>query len=476
MPLVPLVSQSARDDDAGFAATSRLVNCYRETGTEGQTIKQTLGMQAFATLGDVFLRAMHPLNGSIYAVCGGNLYRVTSAGEKDLIGAVASGNASTATNYGKLCVAAGGQYFVVSGTTLAEVTGYDFDTNGIGSVCTVGGFTVLTEEGGKRFTWSDAGDPTTVDARFNTADGGEDNIIRAASINGNLIIFKEQSREVWTFSGSSVIDDVFVRAAGGVVDTGLKSFGLFCEVENTAFFVGDDGRAYLTDGYTQRAVSTRPVETSLRYSRPAWCLTYEDEGHTFACIVFEDRAAWCYDVSADEWHERETVDRWPVVASVKFNGEWFVGTETGVISQLLRNGHDNGAPMASRIVSQELYNDAARFRIAELEIYPRVGVTWPTVTLNVLGSPTGAFTDDTGAVLLFAEGRAQEPVQLQVRFSQDRGETWGAGRLTELGSAGEYGQRVVWRALGQYRSVTAEITWSGVADVSFKNAARLRLA
>lgn len=75
MPAVEFVGQSAKDSDNGQAATSRLLNLYREPVKLGDktqyTLKSVLGQAAFADLATVFLRAIAEIEGMVYAVAGG---------------------------------------------------------------------------------------------------------------------------------------------------------------------------------------------------------------------------------------------------------------------------------------------------------------------------------------------------------------------------------------------------------------------
>lgn len=446
MPSVPFSGQSAVDTDAKFANTSRLLNCFLEPSENKVMLKPVLGSEDFVDLSDVFLRDMKEVNGSIYAACGGTLYKITSAGGISVMGTIVDGETEISSNNGVVTVAAGGEYYCLDGETLSQPSGADFDA--VGSVTFLGQFTILSELDGRKVAWSAVADPTSLTALdFATAEGRDDNNLRVMAINGNLVIFKETSREIWYQTGADDSASAFQRLAGGVIDTGLKSRGLLVKLDQGAFFIGDDGIAYITDGISQKPVSNRAVETAIKAGAPTRCFYYEDEGHKFACIAFDDRPAWCLNLSTVgsglEWHERRlgTLRNWPIVSSVKLGADWYVGTDLGNISKLSRVNADGVDPLIKTAVSKTLYVDGKRTRLAELEFEASVGYSDASCWL---------------------------------RLSKDNGNTWGEQKTKEISQTGKYALRANWRSLGQYRRVTIELNWS--SDLTFKNSARVRLA
>lgn len=442
MTVVAFTGQGGRDDDNEFATTSRLINCYLEQDGGRSMIKQVMGTEAFADLSDVFLRAMRAVGGNIYAACGGNLYKITSGGIITSLGTVTDGETVISSNSGAVTIAAAGDYYVYDDGALTSPTGAAFDD--VGSVTYLGQFTVISERNGRRFAWSSLVDPTALDALdFASAETFDDNILRLMNINGYLVIFKEHSREVWGVTGSSDSTLAFSKATAETPETGLKSFGLVAALDDAGAFVGDDNIVYVTDGLNQRAISTRAVETSIKTGNPQRCFFYEDEGHKFVAITFPFRPAWVYDISAGMWHEREygQSGAWPVVESVKLGSDWYVGTDLGAISKLTNANADGSEPLRKRAVSNTLYTDGQRFRVAEMELFANAG---------------------RGAASCW------------IRLSKDNGNTWGEEKPKSLGQVGEYDLRANWRSLGQFRRLTVELNWSDAQ--TFANEARIRIA
>lgn len=446
MPALQFFGPSGRDADNRAANSARLLNCYLEPvqpgGRSAYSIKAALGTTEFASVPGVFVRAMAEVNGLLYVVCNNRLYSLTSTGTLTNTGAVDdNANATISGNFGKVAVTVDNRYFVLDGTISEPAAGA---FTAMGAADYIGGYTVITEAGGRRFQWSALGNAASLPGlNFSTADGTDDLCIRPFEINGSLYIFKEKSHEVWYLTGGSGAA-AFERQVGGVIKVGLKAFGLICRIDLGAFMVGDDNRAYVV-GQGLQPVSNPAVETAIAQLKPKFAFTYDDEGHTFCAIIFEDGPAWVYDVATNEWHERAkgvNFGPWPVTAAAQFGNRHFVGQDGGDILELTRTATDAGMPLPRRMVSRTLANDGQRFVVDELEVFPRQGF-------------------DAASIML--------------RMSRDNGMTWGTPKVRSF-AVGEYGKRVIWRALGQFRQATAEITITDAAEITMNAEGRLALS
>lgn len=438
---VEFCGQSARDPDNWQASSSRLVNCYREPsqGETGFTIKSDLGMAAFSTVSGVFFRAMEEIEANLYVSCGSALWKIDVSGGAVSLGVTAdSAEASLAGNNGDVTLCVGQAYYLWNGTSLSTPSAGAFSA--FGSLDYIGNYTVLTEYNGIRFQWSDLADASTLPGlNFSSADGKDDKIIRCAAVNGLLYIFKEKSHEIWYVTGEAGAN-AFLRQAGGVVETGLKAFGLFSKVPGgSAFFVGADGRAHIIG---VGPVSIPPVETAIKTLGPDRCLAWEDEGHTMCAIIFRNAPAWVYDLATGEWHERAQgldLEPWQAAGSAKLAGSWYVGRAGGDVLKLARSNDDAGVPLIRSMVSRTMTNDANRITINELEVFGRIG--WAAGSVDM-------------------------------RMSKDEGQTWGGWKQRSW-AVGEYNKRIVWRKLGQARQWTAEIRISDAQEISLNAQGRV---
>ena len=432
MPQIQFFGQSSQDSDNIAASPSRLVNMYREPvpsgGRASAVLKSVPGLTEFSVIPGVFVRSMAVVDSLLYAVVGGQLYEVTTDGVYTANGPLVDDeDTSIDGNNGDVTICAGGNYYVWNGASLIQPVEGAFSN--FGSVVTFSGYTVLSEENGRRFQWSSLADATTLPGlSFSTADGRDDKIIRLKAINGALYIFKQTSHEIWYATGGAGAL-AFERQSGGVVGVGLKSHNLIANFPGAAFFVGDDNRAHIISGQVQ-PVSIPAVETAIRDSKPRACIVYEDEGHTFCAITFEDSPAWVYDVATGEWHERaegRLLTPWTATATAKFGGRWVCGRDDGNLFRFAAVYTDDSEVLVREATSATLYQDAARFIVREMEVFPRSGFTLGTI---------------------------------EAEISRDGGVTWTVPKPLSIGARGNYGNRVIWRNLGQCRSITARIRYS----------------
>lgn len=445
MPTLEFFGQSAQDSDNIAANPARLVNCYLEPivsgGRSALSVKSVLGLQPFSSFPGVWTRAVEVVDGKLFAVAGAALYEIASDGGYTIRGAILDAeNTTLAGNNGDVTVVAGGNYYVWNGTTLTNPAAGAFSA--FGSHDYIGNYTVITENNGRRFQWSDVANPSSLPGlNFSTADGRDDNLIRPFAINGVLYLFKETSHEVWYLTGGAGAL-AFERQAGGVVDIGLKAHNLITRIPGAAFFIGDDNRAHLVSGQVQ-PVSIPPVETAIKECEPRACFTYEDEGHTFCVITFRDCAAWVYDVALGQWHERAEGAEllpWSASCSTKFGGEWYCGRDDATLLKFAKIGTDNNGPLVREAISRTLYQDGQRFVVSEIELFPRQG-----------------FQDAT----------------LELFVSRDGGLTWTDPKPRQIGPTGGYANRVIWRSLGQCRQITAKVRFSEAQDFTMNAEGRL---
>jgi len=434
--MIEFIGATRQDSDNIAASPARLINLYRERVGNRTVLKGVPGQTLFVALNDVMGRAMTEVGGTLFAASGGALYSVTSGGVAANLGAIADDVDTFMEGYAaNVTVTAGGNYYVWDGATLSTVTGGAFSN--IGSVAFAGGYTLLTEKDGSRFQWAELQDPGTLNGlNFATAEAIDDTLSRAVVHKGNVYLFGKASTEIWYLTGGANAN-AFARLAGGVVDRGVLAPALVTDFGEGMFFVGDDGVGYIMSGVTPMPISVRGFETAVAAETPTHCFYYETEGHKFIVVRFANRPAWVYDIAMAEWHERavgNTLTPWLVVGAAKAYGKWR-GISTLSNITTLEGTADLGATILKRAVSSTYELDENRLRLQRLVMRARTG-------FSNLG----------------------RDMQLTLRLSRDRGLTWGAPKARSLGTLGEYESRAVWRSLGQFRSITAEITLGDNTD------------
>lgn len=476
MPKIAFVGQSRQDQDNRGSNTARLINCYREAVGEGKhVLKPVLGMRSFAETGSVFTRAAHVMNGALYAVVGGVLFSIASDGTATNLGAVVDSEETTIdSNNGVLTIVAGGRYWTWDGTTLSEPGTGAFPS--FGSVDFIGQRTILTEKDGRRFQWSDVAAPDTLSGAFATTESRDDNNLRVVAFADTLWFFKEKSIEQWYETGDS---DVFAPMGGGAIDIGLKGYGLVVKAPRALFFVGTDNKVHIASGGGAKPISTVAVETAIKNSTPTHCFYYQDEGHEFIVVRFDDRPAWVFDLSMGEWHERAEglgLGAWSATAAVNAYGRFLTATLTGEFFEMVPSGMDGTIPVICEAQSLTLHMDSKRFNIPMLELFGRVGVhdVGAPEILQIEGLEVLDAGD--GGALLISDGDPDAQAQIELYVSRDWGHTWSAPKPRGLGVRGDYDKRLVWRGLGRFRQVTARVRWSDSPGIPINAEAVVRAA
>lgn len=469
---VEFVGQSARDAGNVAASTGRLLNCYREA-TEGRYVLRSVpGLALFADMDRVFLRAMAEIEGVLYAVCGGGLFKITTAGVATLLGEVGdSVEATISGNYGKIVVTAADTYYIWDGATLSAVPVGDVEGGPdewlIGSADYVGGYTVITEKGGRRIQWSDLADAETLPGlNFATAETTDEAILRGMSFGDNYVVMKQNSIEWWTVTGLAN-DQAFALIPGSIIETGLRSFALATKYPNGAAFVSSDGKVFAWTGEQLAPISTPQVEAALDLFEPVRCLYYEARGHGFICVTFRDAPAWCYDIATGEWHERAegvTMSPWSAVVSAKLGNFWLVGSDSGKIGVCSADLRDFGGVLARQADSRML-EQPQRFIVPFLEIRGTVGVARVPAVAPATISEDGSVLEALAGVFIGDLGPDQGPPAIQVRFSRD-GLTFGNERTRSFGAVGRYDTRMTFRALGQFRRMVMRVTMTAPVETT----------
>ena len=469
---VEFTSQSGRDGVNPSAQTGRLINLFREPlvagAKAGYQLRAVSGMAQIADLDRVFMRDLRVFNGNLLSLCGGMLSRITANGVVTEIGEVGESEASNLSeNTGYATIVADGSYHHWDGADLVPVA-LDYP---VGSVGYLGGYTIVTELGGRRFGWSDLRDPTTFPGlNFASAEIDNNPILRGVVCKDVLLLFKTSGFEMWAVSGQAGAK-AFARVSGAMEEKGLRAFGLITTFPNGLAFVGSDGKVYLWSGGLS-PISITPVESALERNEPQRMFYYTKRGHEFICITFRDIPAWCCDLSTGEWHERAENDGpWTMETTTGFGGAWYGGTQTGKIVRLTDRCVDFGMPMIRKAVSLPL-SKGKPFIVSAIAIYPQTGTHQQSDAEYWLEDDVGVLSGDGLNPLAWAD---DSPASIGLRVTRD-GQSFGPERVRGLGAPGQRDLWVQWRNLGQFRRMGAfELTLSSTVDVPLLSAAEVEL-
>lgn len=292
-------------------------------------------------------------------------------------------------------------------------------------------------------------DPLDIAAK----NGFPDNIETLIVIQGYVWLIGQVTSEVWFNSGAA--DFTFARLPGvNIVQHGTGSPYSVAAQDLFPYWVSQDQQGQniilKAANYQPQRISTHALENEMAsYPTVADCISYiyQQEGHTF--IVFNFPTAnktWAYDEATGQWHERCWTDengnlnrsRVQCCANV-YNkiivGDWQNGN---LYEYDMDNATDNGQP------------------ITRIRSFPHISNSLKRVfhTQILLDMAVGS---DDGSI----DGSTQSnPPTVLLRYSDDRGVTYGNYLEQSLGAAGQYLTSVQYNRLGLARDRVYEVLWS----------------
>ena len=381
------------------------------------------GQDAFASISGAG-RGLHVFDGTLYAVVGTTLYSVNSSGTPTSIGSIAGSERVVMANDGdNLVITTGSTGYVYNGTTLTAITDPEFPATAHFARF-IDDYIIVIEEGTGRF-WYALSDPTSW-ADFATAEGSPDDVVSCLVDHREVWLFGEDSTEIWFNDGATP----FIRTSGGFIERGCLAKYSPAKVDNTVFWLGDDGIVYRADGFVPIRISNHAVEAAIRSygasADNAIGYTMTLEGHPLYFLLFPALGCWVYDVSINDWHQWRTWDEsgFEGIDTVRVYDKQLMLLDTGDVQALNFDTYTDAGNIIERVrATANIRRGGNLFAIYRLEIDIETGHT--------------EITDP----------------QMWMQFSKDRGKTWSDKKYAEIGNEGEYNKRVYWTSLGTFRDV-----------------------
>ena len=422
------------------AAANRMVNLFPELilegGKDAAYLMRTPGLRLLVTAGTGPIRGLWAFGDYGYVVSGTTLYQIDNAWAATSRGTVLGTDpVSMADNGTQLMVAAGTHAYIYNAATVAfsEITDPDFP--GATTVGYLDGYFVFNEPDSQSIWVTSLFDGTAIDPLdFASAEGFPDNLLAVVIDHREAWLFGTHSTEVWYNSGGA--DFPLERTQGAVLEVGTASSYCIAKLDNTLFWLANDGIVYRANGYTQQRVSTHAVEQWISDNvdlSGARAYSYKQDGHAFLSLSFPDGdVTWFYDVATDRWHERAAwvngaYERHQGVCHMVFNGEQVVGDRA------------NGKVYA---FDSAVYSDAG-----EVQRWLRSWRVLPPGINRLKGEVHHSLQLDCEAGVGLLTGQGSTP-EVMLRWSDDGGKTWSNELWRSMGAIGVTGTHVIWRRLG----------------------------
>lgn len=412
------------------------------TGTRTPTILKTPpGLKNTGiTFGSVEIPNNAPVRGTYNAegvfltVVGNTLYKINNDFTTTSLGVIPG---VSAVKFAHNQQSTGNQVVIVNGSA-----GYVYDTN-------ANTFTKITDPGypgainavfldsyivqiepARRFAFNsapaDATQYNTLD-RF-TSEVSPDLLMSLAVNNNELILFSQRTIEFFEDSGQAQQPFRTKRIA---LTRGCGGRYTVANLDNTVFWLGDDGIFYVMSGYSPQRISTRPIEEAIKGLNwdQAYAFTWESAGHKVVYWTFPDGTTWGYDVSAQQWSRRASygLHRWRPSTMTFWNGKWYAGDfQAGIIWEVNWDYMLEGdQEFISERTTGVLTDNQNLLIVARLELLMQVGqVETPSPTPDNF---------------------------VRVQYSDDGGNNWSNWDQESIGAVGQYETRPVFTRQGRSR-------------------------
>lgn len=390
-------------------------------------------------------------NGARFEVVGPNVYAVDATNNYTQLGTLSSisGHVSMVDNGTSVFIVDGtavGFTIALAGNVMTQVTDPAF--YGADKVDFVDGYFVFNKPGTPQFYVS-----LYNDIKFDSLDIASkstysDNLVTLAVMHREIWLLGALTTEVWFNTGAT--DFTFGRMPGVFIEHGCAAKHSVAKIDLALFWLGRDlqgqGVVFVGKNYQAERISTHALEQEFStYSRidDAICFSYLQVGHAFYVLTFPTaNRTWCFDVATGQWHQRAYLEADGSLSRHRMNchsfnagrnliGDW----QTGAVYALDPNAYtDNGKPIQRiRSFPHILGADGNRVLFRQFIADMEVGAGMP---------------DD-----------ATDPL-VSLRWSNDRGATWGNPITATMGRRGEFLTSIQFQRLGYARDRVFELSWS----------------
>lgn len=337
----PIVGGSYADDTKPWSVQDTVnylpVSAERSGTRSASMLKSAPGFTTFCDLGTGLpIRGAHNAEGLFLVVSGNTLFSVSPKGVATSLGTIPgvgrvsmAHNQVTGGNQVAIANGLGGYVYDTTKSTLTQITDEGF----VGAIdfAYVDSYIVGVEPGKRFWFTSDLADATS----YNTldryeAEGSPDKIMGLIVTHREVWVMGERTIE--PFQNTGAAEGTFQRAAGMVMERGLASTFAMALLDNSVFWLGDDGVVYRANGYQPVRISTFPIEQAISRCNMslAFAFTFEEQGHKVFYLTFPDGQTWGFDVASGEWHRRQSygMSRWRLNTLTNWNGGWYGGDFT----------------------------------------------------------------------------------------------------------------------------------------------------
>jgi hypothetical protein len=455
------------------ASAQRCLNLYAEPipEAEGEPARMahypTPGSVRLSTIGTGPIRGIRQAsNSALYVVSGSGVYSVNpfTGWSGTLLGSITAGLTTPVSMHDnglELVIVDGsvnGWVINLAANTMSMIVDPGGMFVGADRVDYLDTFFILNKAGSPQFYWSGSLATTFDPLDFANKESASD-ILRAIAVaRREIYLLGVETTEIWYDAGATDIgagSSQFAAVQGVFIDHGVMAIHSVATYDNTVFWLARNrqgrGVVLTTAGYRTDRISTYAIEEEFRkYGRvdDAIGWTYQISGHTFYVLTFPTADhTWVYDTGTRLWHEWLWIDT--NGAEHRHRANCFCAVYG---DNLLVGDWQDGSLY---LLSNDVYTDAQAATtgpIKRVRSFPHIEADNRRLFFREF-------------VANLATGNAHTPTagssnDVSLRWSDDRGASWGSPVTQSIGLNGEYLTNLQWQRLGLSRSRVFEISWS----------------
>ena len=303
-----------------------LVNCMVEAKPADALGKVSIirapGIRGLADLGGVG-RGLSLFLGQLYALVDDTLFNVgTVSGSSTGVASIpGSARVTMAATVDRLCVVANTDAYLFDGTTITQITDADFRP--AGQVDFINQYLIFTEWQTARWFSSDLNAPEDyTSTMFATAEHQPDNLVGIKADHGQVFLAGDTTCEIWGSIDTAGFP--WQQVQNGVIELGCAAGASLAKLDNSIFWLANDGSVRRLSGFTPVRVSTHGIEEIIRGwgdASEAYGMAYSYGGHLVYVLTKKNHGTVAYDATTNEWHERASYGYayWRVVDIASYN-------------------------------------------------------------------------------------------------------------------------------------------------------------
>ena len=464
MAKVPLLggAYSAR---SVIANAQRCVNLYPEENTKDAEMPTThypspgLVELGIAVTEGEWRGLYTATNGKLYGVLGASVYYIDSNWARNLLGTIGTtaGQVRMGDNGTDLVLVDGSTSgYTVTLSTNAFATIVDADFLGSDFAGYVDTYLIFNQPNSKNF-YTSLSNTVSFDPLYIAAKTGyADKLVAVVTVHREIWLIGQTTTEVWQNVGGASFP--FAIMAGVFIEHGCVAPQSIAQHDLVVFWLAQDaegqGMVVMGASYAAQRISNHALEYAIStYSTisDAIGLSYQQGGHNFYQLTFPTAdKTWVFDMQTQQWHEKAWLDSNGAEHRHRANcgafayGVFVVGDfENGKLYEL----------------DPEAFTDAGD-PVIRIRGFPHLVDDGKRVNYSLFAADMECGTIEDPAV----------PAWISLRWSDDRGKSWGNQVLQSMGETGEFSTQPTWQQLGIARDRVFELSWSINAKTALNGA------